>query len=397
MAATRLKQTKDGRRYYEIRVRMGRDKAELSSRWYIPDGWSQKAIDRELAKVAAEFERKCRSGEIQSRRQIRENEEQAALALEKISTFKDYANKVFMPALAVTCSEGSRYNYQLALDNHIFPALGSFRLPEITPAQITAFLLQEQRRGLKVSSCLKLYTIINSIFKKAYMEDAISRNPMDKVQRPKATKAEGKESHVKAYTEEELRYILECANKEPLKWRALIYLMADTGIRRGEATGLKWDCVDFTDGTITIRRNLCYTPDKGIYLDTPKNGKSRKIFVDPYIMSLLQELKASQQVIRIDQAGFVFTQDESSEPMHPDSPTWHFKRLEKRYGISDFHPHKLRHTCASVTIKNGGDIASTSEKLGHSDKALTLRWYTHGDEESQKKVNEIFRNALAAK
>ena len=81
---------------------------------------------------------------------------------------------------------------------------------------------------------------------------------------------------------------------------------------------------------------------------------------------------------------------------HPDSPTRYFKRLERRYGIEDFHPHKLRHSFASVTIKNGGDIASVSEILGHSDKAVTLRMYTHADEESKKRAGSIFRNAIAA-
>ena len=67
MASTRLKQTKDGKQYYEIRVRMSRGKPELSTRWYIPDGWCNKSIEKELAKQAAEFERKCKAGEVISR------------------------------------------------------------------------------------------------------------------------------------------------------------------------------------------------------------------------------------------------------------------------------------------------------------------------------------------
>ena len=74
MPSTRKKETKDGRIYYEITVSRGRGKPRLYSRWYPPDGWSQRAIDRELAKVAAEFERQCKSGEIISRAEQRENE-----------------------------------------------------------------------------------------------------------------------------------------------------------------------------------------------------------------------------------------------------------------------------------------------------------------------------------
>lgn len=67
VAFTRRKQTKDGRDYYEITVSRGRGKTRLSRRWYVPDGWSRKAIERELAAVAAEFERQVDNGEVISR------------------------------------------------------------------------------------------------------------------------------------------------------------------------------------------------------------------------------------------------------------------------------------------------------------------------------------------
>ena len=51
MPSIREKQTKDGRTFYEIQVSRGRSRSRLTSRWYPPEGWSQKAIDRELAKV----------------------------------------------------------------------------------------------------------------------------------------------------------------------------------------------------------------------------------------------------------------------------------------------------------------------------------------------------------
>ncbi|MBR6108566.1 MAG: tyrosine-type recombinase/integrase [Clostridia bacterium] len=57
--------------------------------------------------------------------------------------------------------------------------------------------------------------------------------------------------------------------------------------------------------------------------------------------------------------------------------------------IHNLHPHKLRHTFASIAITNGADVASVSETLGHSDKAVTLRMYTHANEESKRKVSNL--------
>ena len=70
-------------------------------------------------------------------------------------------------------------------------------------------------------------------------------------------------------------YIFECASKEPLMWRAWIVLALDSGCRRGEIVGLKWDDIDFKTGQLTISRNAQYTAGRGIYLTTPQNRQSR--------------------------------------------------------------------------------------------------------------------------
>jgi site-specific recombinase XerD len=80
--------------------------------------------------------------------------------------------------------------------------------------------------------------------------------------------------------------------------------------------------------------------------------------------------------------------------MHPQSPTRYLAKFGERYGIHDLYPHKLRHSFASVAITHGADVASVSEKLGHADKAVTLRMYTHADEQSIKRAGDIFRDAI---
>ena len=109
-------------------------------------------------------------------------------------------------------------------------------------------------------------------------------------------------------------------------------------------------------------------------------------------MGYLKELRSQQAVQGI--SAFVFTQDDSYEPMHPQSPTRYMARFSRRYNVEHLHPHKLRHSFASVAITNGADIASVSEKLGHADKSTTLRLYTHADQESMKRASNIFREAL---
>ena len=390
MPSVRRYETKDGRAYYLIRVRRGREKSALSRRWYVPDGWSQRAIDRELAKVSAEFERQVQAGEVISRDEKRLQAAQEAAEAAKIVTLRQYGEKVFMPAKTLTATENTRASFQGNLDKWVYPAIGDIKLPEITSAQISALLLDMQGKGKAHATVVKVYTILNSLFKMAYLSDMIARNPMDKVERPKPRKDEIKPQTAQAYTAQEVRDILTALEGEPLKWRAFIHLLIDTGVRRGEALAVQWEDIDFQENTILICRNLCYTPDKGIYLDTPKNGRCRMVDVGEDTLQLLKQIREQQG------AGgkYIFTQDNSLDPMHPTSPTHYFRQFSKRNGIKDFHPHKLRHTFASVAITAGADVVSVSETLGHSDTAVTLRMYTHANDESRRRASRIFRDAI---
>lgn len=390
MPSVRKRETKAGRAFYEITVSRGRSRSRLFTRWYPPDGWSQKAIDRELAKVAAKFERDVKAGEVISRTEKRQKAAQEAVEAAKIVTLRQYGEKVFMPAKTLTVTENTRASFQGNLDKWIYPAIGDIKLPEITSAQITAVLLDMQGKGKAHATVVKVYTILKSMFKMAYLSDMIDRNPMDKVERPKPRKDETKPQEAEAYTVQEVRYILKALSGEPLKWRALVRLLIDTGIRRGEALAIQWEDIDFQGKSILIQRNLCYTPDKGVYLDAPKNGKSRIVYVGDDTLELLQKLKSEQ----VPGAQFIFTQDNSVEAMHPTSPTHYFRQFAKQHDIQGFHPHKLRHTFASVAITAGADVASVSETLGHSDTAVTLRMYTHANEESRQRVSQLFQDTI---
>ncbi len=415
MASTRLKTTKDGRRYYEIRVRISRDRPELSTRWYIPNGWSQTAIDRQLSKESAEFERKCKAGEVLSRSEQKAIEaEQARLAAAeaaRIQTFKQYGERVFMPSKKITTAEKTRSYYQGALDNHLYKAFGDTPLPDLSSAQITEYFLSLQDSGLAHSTIIGIYVTLNQLLKMAYNDDTIDRNPIDKVQRPRQRKDEQKRA-VEAFTADELTKVNECLDKEPLKWRAMIRLIEDTGIRRGEACGLKWENIDFKNNSALIKWNICYTKEKGIYVDTTKTGKEREVYFTQAVADLLKAYQAEQiaatrkRTARLIKDGkplafekvaipeYVFTEKGINTPMHPDSPNRYLREFGKRYGI-DIHPHKLRHSFASVAITKGADVASVSEILGHAQISTTLNMYTHANEESKRRAAEIVHSAVA--
>ena len=395
MASIKLNETKDGRRFFQISVSRGYGKAPYKTRWYWPDGWSKRTAEREAAKQAAAFELACKNGEVLNRAQEREKAAQEAAEAAKLKTVRQYADGVFMPTKEATFSENARSSYRMFLDKHILPVLGDVLLVEVSPAMISKLLIDFQRAGYAHATTVKLYNILNGIFEMAFLDDSIPMNPMLRVKRPAPRKDEQpKEESDKAYTVQELSYILSCAAQEPLQWQTYISLAADTGLRRGECCGLQWSDIDFKAGAVTVRRNLQYTAAAGVYATSPKNGKVRVVDVGPDTLALLKQLREKQAQSCISK--WCFTQEGTAEPMHPQSPTRYFQKFGQRYGVKDFHPHKLRHSSASIAITSGADVVSVSERLGHSDTAVTLRMYAHANEESIRRAGQTVRDALKA-
>lgn len=395
MASTKLMETKTGKRFFQICVSRGYGKAPYKKRWYWPEGWSKRTAERELRKVTAEFERACAAGEVLTRADQKQKDAESAAEAAKLKTLRQYADAVYMPSKELQLSENARSSYRMFLDRHILPVLGDCLLTEITPAMIKKLLFDFQRAGYANATQVKLYNILRSVFDMAYMDDSIPISPMLKVKRPAPQKGEaGQLESEKAFTAKELSHVLTCAAQEPLKWRAYINLASDTGARRGELCGLQWADIDWGAGSIAIRRNLQYTAQKGVYETSPKNGRARSVDIGPETLSMLRQLREEQAASCISK--WVFTQDEAPAPMHPQSPTRYFKKFGERYSFPDFHPHKLRHSSASIALTSGADVVSVSERLGHSDTAVTLRMYAHANEESIRRAGQIVRDALKA-
>lgn len=415
MAYIRERKTKDGRRLYEIEVSRGRGQSPITRRWYAPDGWSKKTVERELNKFASNLERQVSEGVIISRQEIKEKASAEEAERAKLKTVEQYGNGVFMAAKSITFSENSRSSYQSNLDNHVYPVIGDMLLSDVSSPVIQKLLLDFQKNH-KQSSCIKLYNILSGLFTMAYLDDSIPADVMRKVKRPTPKKDEkAVDEAEKALTVEALNHVFECIEHEPLKWRAYIHLAADTGCRRGELCGLEWTDVDFINGIVTIRQNVQYTKDKGLYITSPKNGKTRRVDIGDDTITLLQNWRNEQAKECV--CKYIFNPEKSNQnkhradvkhkkenrpisietkPMHPQTPTAYFRTLRERYDIPNFHPHILRHSSASISLTHGADIASVSARLGHADTAVTLRMYAHANEESIRHAGQVVRDALKA-
>ena len=395
MAYAKRRVKADGTVFYEIRAYHKEKKAYYTTYYYPPRGWSARSIDKQLKTEVEAFQVAVDNGEVLSKKEKQAVQAAEAAKAALLKTVRQYADNVFMAAKEQSIAENTRLSYRTNLDQHIFPVIGDTLINEVTPAMLSSLLLNFQK-GHSHGSAIKVYNILVGIFKMAYKDDTIEKNPMDKVDRPKQRKDEKAVAEAdKALSDDELNNVLDCVRKEPLKWQAFMYLAADTGARRGELVGLQWKDIDLRNGLVTIKRNLQYSKSKGIYECTPKNGKFRTVDIGEDTVDLLRMWAAEQSGVRMSK--WVFTVDGEDAAMFPHSPTRYFKKFGDKYEIPGFHPHLLRHTSATLSLNNGADVKSVADRLGHGDASVTLRIYAHANDESIRKAGQAARDALKRK
>ena len=154
---------------------------------------------------------------------------------------------------------------------------------------------------------------------------------------------------------------------------------------------------------IHICNNILYTPDRGIYEDTPKTATSnRYVSVPAETMQLLKQYKAWQSAERLrlgeyyQNQDFVFAQD-NGQPVHPDSVTDWLSKFSKRHSLPHINPHAFRHTMASMLYFNGVDSVSISKRLGHAQVSTTANIYAHVMAEADQRNADILAGVFLKK
>ena len=274
------------------------------------------------------------------------------------------------------------------------------KLSELTAADIQKFYLVQLDR-VSANSVIHYHAIIHRAMKYAVKTDLIATNPVDKVDRPKKNEFQGS-----FYTEDEIQDLFEVARGTKLELP--IVLAAFYGLRRSEVLGLKWDAIDFQQNTITIKHTLtsCKIDGKKVEVatDTTKTKSSRRTLplIPQFREMLLQRWEMQEEYKRVcgscyntKYLGYICV-DEMGNIITPSYLTESFPKLLARNGMRHIRFHDLRHTCASMLLKNGVPMKQIQEWLGHSDFSTTANIYAHLDYNSKLNSAEAMVTGMRA-
>ena len=245
---------------------------------------------------------------------------------------------------------------------------------------------------LSPKTILEHHRVISTVLEQAVREQLVPDNAAKRATPPKLPKHE-----MEAFELEEIRDILAALEEEPLKWQVCTQLLIATGARRGEIMGLRWKNVDWDNHRLYLCENRVYTKETGAISTTLKTGENRYVSVSSSVMDLLKRWEEEQKeffrVLDVTPTDYIMTADDG-QPMHPDSPTDWLAKFAKRHSLPPIHPHKFRHTQASLLISEGVDILTVSKRLGHAKVSTTLDIYSHALAKSDEKASETLDSLI---
>ena len=357
-----------------------------------------------------------------AQREMQRLEKRLAAEAKTAWTLRDWSAEWLDRLLRPDCSPVTIANYRYLMDSRILPALGDYRLDELTPALLTDWLIRlradprrstrkpetqlqrarreseeralipksKQEKPLSAKTALNYYGCLSAALAAAVRLGYLEHNPMDRVQRPRQ-----KRTHRAALSEDDAIQIIRLLDDVQEKdrcFRLAVLLALLCGLRLGEVVALRYTDINRRAGTIDISRAVKYTSATGTYTADPKTDAAvRTIALPPSMLALLQDSADQDAMDEIDcciedekahrsrryyRSGLI-VHNRFGGPVNKDTPSKWFHRFADERGYTGITFHDLRHAHASILVAHNVDVAAIASRMGHSDATVTLHTYTH--------------------
>ena len=270
---------------------------------------------------------------------------------------------------------------------HIIPALGRAKVKDLKKAQVekwlrsmegTAYTKGRSTRTYSANTLRLCRVVLGMALKWANSEGLVSGNVAREAKPPGGRPRP--EKH--ALSEEQARKLIEATRGSDLG--ALWALMVTTGLRRGEALGLRWR--DYDGESITVTSQLKIEGGRVTRGDLKTDRSKRRLRLPDFLVADLEAHRRAQFDTAAQdgrpQPDLIFTNSQGSH-VRPDNLQKRFASACRKAGIEPheggkaWSVHELRHTAASQLLSNRVPMQIVSRALGHSSITVTMDVYSH--------------------
>lgn len=298
-------------------------------------------------------------------------------------TFSKVANEFLELKKGTIKNSTYNFTYFIPADKYLMPYFGNKRISDIRKNDIELYLKKIKKQyDFSTETVRKHYICLNQIFKNAYENGLINRNPCTGIKLQTVQK-----STKRVYTPEECELVLEYCPYH--RYGLGVHLMLSYGISRSELLGIRWKDVDLENTVIEINQGVveAKNPDTGkteLVIGAPKNEfRQRTIPISEKTIHLLL-----QQLDNFPDAEYVIC-NQQGKVCTPS--TWHerhykvFMQDMKEYydnydiEIPILNPHELRHTRTSLWVNSDVNLYAVASVMGWADLKMLRKRYAHPD------------------
>jgi integrase len=288
--------------------------------------------------------------------------------------------------LARRLSPGTQETYQRDISRFVLPRFGAYRIGRIPADEIENWLNDEIDAGIAPSSVHRHYRTLRRMLQVAVDKQKLLANPCDRVEPPRVP---AKEMVFLDWPE-----VTALAEAHSERFRTLIYLAVDSGMRWSELIGLRRSRVDVRARKTRVSEQLIQLKTgEWIRKELKTPASVRSITVAPFTADLLAD-----QLERFAQPGpdgLVFTNNAGNPIMGSSFRNQHFTKALRAAGVA-CRFHDLRHSSVALAIAAGAHPKAIQARMGHSSINVTLDRYGHLFPELDEAIAAAFGESLKA-
>lgn len=313
--------------------------------------------------------------------------------------------------------ETTRSNYLYMYDKFVRDTFGKKKIAEIKFSDVLKFYLYLlNNEGLALSTLDNINTLLHPTFELAVRDEIIRKNPSDGAMKEVTKESDKTRGIRKALTIEQQRAFMGYIAEHPVyyHWWPTFTILLGTGLRIGEALGLRWEDLDFDNKVININHSLVYYPvgnsrTSEQHISKPKTEAGIRTVPmldtvrDAFLMEREeQEENGFNQTVIDGMSGFVFVNRDGGVP-NPQTINRTIKRISHSYNceevikakkerrdpiiIPDFSCHHLRHTFCTRLCEHENNLKVIQAIMGHRNIETTMDIYA---EATERKKQETF-------
>lgn len=322
-------------------------------------------------------------------------EDMVGLNYERISfrEFFEIYKKSYMKNLSPT----TQSNYiQMAYNkkNGFLEFLGNIQLEKLNVIHLQRYVDFLVDSGLSAKTVKNRMMCIHGVIDKAMQLHYITMtyNFVGDVITPKIVKKQ-----IQSYNEDEVKKLLELVDKDACdNVKLLIYLAVTTGMRRSEMNALTFDDIDLKEKTINVNKARVYQHRGKCVIKETKTASSVRVIPITNTLCTLIKKARNDYYKKMFAKGEAFVDskamftDDCGNPLRSETLSNEYKDFMDSHAdeIRYLNLHALRHTFASLALKNNADIKSVQSILGHADASTTLNTYACAYEDKKRSVIE---------